>query len=207
MESSETSDAVESRQPRSDAVRGLRRTVWAMTVILGVSLSVNLLLAYKIGRNGRPASQRAPALTAGVAVSPIQAQTLDGQRATISYNDSAQPVVLYVFTPQCSWCIRNLANLKTLTSQKGDSYKFIGISLTDKDLKQYIAEKEFSMPVFINPAKEATQQYGFGGTPQTIVISPDGKVLQNWMGAYADKQQVEVEKFFGIKLPGLDPQK
>ena len=207
--SNEIIDSVEARpHPDSDMVQGMRRIVWAMTAILAVSLGVNLWLAYKLGQTGRPvASQKPAALKAGAAVSPIQVQSLGGQPATISYNDSAQPVVLYVFTPQCSWCIRNLDNLKALTSQKGGSYKFIGISLTDKDLKQYLAEKEFSMPVFMNPAKEAMQQYGLGPTPQTIVISPDGKVLQNWMGAYAGKQQGEVEKFFGITLPGLAPQK
>jgi hypothetical protein len=57
----------------------------------------------------------------------------------------------------------------------------------------------------MNPTDDVKLKYRLGGTPQTIVISTDGKVLQNWVGAYADKQQMEVEKFFGLTLPGLTP--
>ncbi len=44
---------------------------------------------------------------------------------------------------------------------------------------------------------------GLGPTPQTIVISPQGKVLKSWVGAYHDKTQREVETEFGVLLPGL----
>ena len=58
----------------------------------------------------------------------------------------SQPLVIYVFTPQCLWCSK------------------------------------------------------------TIVVSPDGKVLQNWVGAYTEVRQSEVEKFFEVSLPGLTPE-
>jgi peroxiredoxin len=178
--------------------------IWAMTAILGVSLAVNLLLAYRI-RQGNPssASVKVAPLPVGTAVSPIKAQSLDGGEVTISYKDSSQPLVIYVFTPQCAWCVRNLVNLKAILTQKRDSYRFIALSLTDKDLKQYVAEQQIDVPVFINPGDEARKQYGLGGTPQTIIVSPDGKVLQNWVGAYTGARQAEVERFFGVSLPGL----
>ena len=84
-----------------------------------------------------------------------------------------------------------------------DSYRFIALSLTDKDLKKYIADKQIDIPVFAKPTEEARQQYRLGSTPQTIVISPEGKVMENWLGAYNGAGQVEIEKFFGVNLPGL----
>src|SRR5689334_11644677 len=86
--------------------RTLRRVIWAMTIILGVSLAVNVLLAYKIRQaNQSSAALKAPRLSAGTAVLPINAQSLDGGEAAISAKDSSQPLVLYVFTPQCIWCL------------------------------------------------------------------------------------------------------
>jgi hypothetical protein len=35
------------------------------------------------------------------------------------------------------------------------------------------------------------------------VISPEGKVLQDWAGAYVGDQKSEVEAFFHVSLPGL----
>jgi peroxiredoxin len=177
-----------------------------MTLILAVSLAVNLLLAYKIrkGSHSTAAAEFAPLLI-GTAVSPLKAHSLDGREATISYKNGQQPLVIYVFTPQCPWCRRNLANLKTVLARNHDSYRFIALSLTDKDLEQYIADKQkqIDIPIFANPAEESRQEYRLGSTPQTIVVSPDGRVLQNWVGAYTGAGQIEIEKFFGVNLPGL----
>jgi peroxiredoxin len=187
-------------------VRALRRAIWALTIMLGVSLVTNLLLAYKIKRLNESLEALTappPALQIGVTVAPIKAHGLDGQPAVISYAGGAQPIVLYVFTPQCSWCARNLANLKTLLAQKQGAYRFVGLSLTDKDLNEYVAKNQLSCPVYFNPAEEALREYKLGSTPQTIVISSEGKVLKNWVGAYTGEQQMEVEQFFGISLPGI----
>jgi hypothetical protein len=35
------------------------------------------------------------------------------------------------------------------------------------------------------------------------VISTEGKVLQNWDGAYVGNQKSQVETFFHVSLPGL----
>jgi peroxiredoxin len=177
-----------------------------MAIMLGVSLVVNLLLAYRV----KTLSDKIEALTAppptvevGATVSPIKAHSLDGQTAVISYSDGEQPVVLYVFTPQCQWCARNLANLKTLLAQKQGAYRFVALSLTDKDINDYAAKTQLGCPVYFNPAEESLREYKLGSTPQTIVVSREGKVLKNWVGAYAGPQQTEVEQFFGITLPGM----
>jgi len=44
-------------------------------------------------------------------------------------------------------------------------------------------------------------------TPQTIVVSPEGQVVENWTGAYTEEQQKQVEQYFGITLPGLKAEK
>jgi hypothetical protein len=47
------------------------------------------------------------------------------------------------------------------------------------------------------------KNYKLGSTPQTIVISPEAKVLQDWIGAYVGDQKSQVEAFFHVSLPGL----
>lgn len=178
-----------------------------MTVILGLSLALNLAQALRIHELNR-SKQAAPDLNliqVGTTVSPAKVRDPEGRQALISYDDVKQPVVLYVFTPQCPWCSRNLDNLRALVSQKRDSYRFIGLSLTDEGLTEYLARNKLDLSVYVTPAEGTRQEYKLGNTPQTIVISPGGKVAQNWVGAYAGPKQAEVEKFFGVKLPGLAP--
>lgn len=173
--------------------------------MLAVSLAVNLLLAYKVRTLSDSLSELTapPAVPVGTTVSPIKAHGLDGQTHVISYGDGDRPVVLYVFTPQCPWCARNLANLRTLLAREGGNYRFVGLSLTDKDVRDYAAQNQLDLPVYFNPSDEAAREYKLGSTPQTIVISREGKVLKNWLGAYTGPQQAEVEEFFGVSLPGI----
>jgi len=178
--------------------------IWAMTVILGISLAVNLFLAYRIrkGDQASPVIRPAP-LAEGAVVSPIKAHNLDGGEVTISSQDNSNPLVVYVFTPQCSWCGRNLSNLKKILAEKHGAFRFVGVSLTDKELERYLSEKQLDLLVVMNPTAQTRNEYRLGSTPQTIVISPNGRILKNWVGAYSGTTQKEIEEYFGVRLPGL----
>lgn len=194
--STQSSDAKQS---------GSRFHVVALMVMLVVSVALNVMLALKIREltSMQSALRAEHGLEVGTAVPPITARRLDGQSETITYADSARPTVLYVFTPQCIWCARNLDNLKTLVDQKGKDYRFIGISLSREGLEKYVADYQLTFPIYTDIPKEAGEAYKMGGTPQTVVISSQGKVLQSWAGAYAGDQKSQVEKYFNITLPGI----
>ena len=184
----------------------LQRVIWAMTVILSISLATNLWLAVKnkrLSESAAAATAPRPRLQVGATVSPFSGTDVDGRRQSVSYEQNDLPVVLYIFTPECIWCARNLDNLKRLVSQKHEAYRFVGLSLSNEKLKDYVAENKFEFPIYSALPENVIREYKLGPTPQTIVISPQGRVLQNWTGAYVDSQQAEVERFFGIQLPGL----
>jgi peroxiredoxin len=175
--------------------------------MLVASVALNVMLALKIRElTGMQNALRAEhELEAGTVVPSITARRLDGKSETITYADSTRPTVLYVFTPQCVWCARNLDNLKTLVDRKGGDYRFIGISLSKEGLEKYVADHQLTFPIYTDIPKEAGEAYKMGGTPQTVIISPQGKVLQSWPGAYAGDQKSQVEKYFDITLPGIQP--
>jgi hypothetical protein len=52
-----------------------------------------------------------------------------------------------------------------------------------------------------------TSAYKSSGTPETIIISPEGRVVRAWPGAYTGQFQHEVENFFNVSLPGLNEHK
>jgi hypothetical protein len=130
---------------------------------------------------------------------------LDGQPEVISYHETNQATVLYVFTPTCIWCARNLNNLKTLLANDSDHYRFSALSLSEEGVPHYVAKNALGIPVYSGLSPEMLKTYKLGSTPQTIVISPEGRVLQNWVGAYESSQKTQVETFFHTTLPGLIP--
>ena len=181
------------------------RILTLITVALVVSVSLNVVLAHRVRTFTHAHLERIAEglLRVGTSVPAITAKRLDGQEETISYGRVNQATVLYIFTPPCAWCARNMDNVKTLISKESRHYRFIGLSLSDTGLTEYVAKNELMLPIYSGLPEETKRAYKLSGTPQTIVISPEGRVLQNWMGAYVGDQQKQVEAFFHVSLPGL----
>jgi hypothetical protein len=184
---------------------GVSGFVSLLCVLAAASASLNVVLGYRLGRLTRVQSTRSAdrLLRVGAIVPPIAVKRLGGEQEVISYADVGHPTVLYIFTPPCPWCARNLDNLKTLVDKKSSEYRIIGLSMTDQGLADYVLKNQLKLPVYSGLPTQAKDAYNLSRTPQTIVVSPEGRVLQNWTGAYAGDQKSQVEAFFHVTLPGL----
>jgi hypothetical protein len=109
--------------------------------------------------------------------------------------------VVYVFSPNCKWCNRNLENIKALAETVKEKFQFIGLSVTDRGLQEYVSRGGMGFPIYIMlPSKDGDLNRG---TPRTLVVSREGKVVTTWFGAYGGDLRKKVEQFFQLSLPGL----
>ena len=84
-----------------------------LTAMLVASVTINIGLAHKLRRfNQLLGIGSDSALKSGSALAPFDAIDLKGQTHTVAYSQASKPTVLYVFTPTCSWCLRNMDNFK-----------------------------------------------------------------------------------------------
>lgn len=176
-------------------------------VILVASALLNVGLAYKIHRQQNEmlhlGNAGSHANILGATITHLNAKTLDGKPATITFTKNALPTILYVFRPTCGWCERNLPNLRAMeVSAPKRHFRLIGVSLDSKSLKQYVKSKHFSFPVYSDVAPSERVRLDMGGTPQTIMISNEA-VVRDWEGAYTPNLQKEIEATLGITLPGI----
>lgn len=181
-----------------------RRADIFLLVILAISLALNVVLGWKVQSLSTyiESKSRPNKVIEGVNISAIAAVGIDEEKKTIACAIGDKPTVLYVFSPTCIWCDRNLNNVKALKSKVEQSHRFIGISLSSDGLSEYANLHQLDFPIYKQPSQETIKQLGLGSTPQTIVISPQGKVLKSWVGAYGSSKP-EVESYFGLKLPGV----
>ena len=142
----------------------------------------------------RPPGDEAPELAA---------KRLDGSPVVIDPKASKLPTVIYVFSPRCSWCDRNLENVKALARASTGHFAFVGLALRSTDLQNYLAESDLGFEVFMEPTWRTLVDYGLGATPTTIIVTPRGRIQAVWQGAYIDRTAREIEAFFDIRLPGL----
>ncbi|HET6975590.1 MAG TPA: TlpA disulfide reductase family protein [Pyrinomonadaceae bacterium] len=185
--------------PQSSRVPSNRPDVFVL-LLLVASLCLNVYLGLKVKQGAVP--QSTAKLAPGMKIDPVYALGADGKPLTISYDATNKPTVLYVITPSCIWCKRNQANIDKLVEAKANDFRFIGLSLAEDGLKEYVDEHRLKFPVYAGVTNETVQSLGLGSTPQTIVVSSEGKILKVWWGAYLENKQPEVEAFFGIQLPG-----
>lgn len=143
-------------------------------------------------------------LRPGEAVLPIDARALDGRLARIDPKGALMPTVLYVWDPNCGWCLRNQASVLALARQTRGRYQLILVSLSRLKPAESSWLEEYAGLVYHAPTEATKRAYSLGGVPQTIVISQAGTVQKLWRGAYVEEVRREVENYFGIRLPGIE---
>jgi peroxiredoxin len=190
----------------SKASSEARVTSFVILVVLVVcSLGVNLLLTRKVSRLKAyiPLMKSEGQLVKGDRVPSFTAKDPQGQPAVLDYGGTNLPTVVFVITPTCGWCTKNMENIKTLAEKAGNRYRFVAFSLSPDKLADYVAKHHLQIPVYTDLPLVPIRNYKLGGTPETFVVSPEGEVLKVWSGAFADELQDDVESYFGVTLPGL----
>jgi len=181
-----------------------------MATLLVCSLGINLLLARRVvSLKLLVGTMKSEAqLAAGDKVAGITARDAQGNIAVLDYRSTSVPTVLFVISPTCGWCTKNIMNMRALTEQAGDRYRFVGLSLSSDKLGEYVAKNKLPFTVYADLPYAPLRDYKLGGTPQTIVVSPNGEIIKVWSGAFAGNLQKDVEAFFDVNLPGvMDPEK
>lgn len=173
--------------------------------LLICSIAVNVLLARKIDnlRYTITSLKEEGNLQPGETVPTLSAKGLDGTDISFTYENSQLPSIIYVLGPGCSWCEKNQKNAEVLANKVVNKYRFIAISLNSNGLKEYVNSHQIPFAVYTDLPQDIKSKYKFGGTPQTVVVSSEGRVLKNWRGAYTDDLKTEIESFFSISLPGI----
>lgn len=184
---------------------GRKRGHWTLVCLLVAAAFLNFALGKQVKtlREQIMYIKSERHLSEGDNVPNIVGRDVNGAPAEINIKERHMKTILYVFRPDCQWCERNLGNLQELVLHLPNGYRLIGLSLSNEGLAKYVQEKRLSFPIHTELAFDVTAAYKLGATPQTIIISEDGKVLKQWRGAYVENTRQEVERYFGIQLPGL----
>jgi hypothetical protein len=164
--------------------------------LLVISVLLNLYFAREVRRYRQGVST-----ALGRVVGPLNALSVDGQELAITYHAS-RPTILYFFSPSCQWCERNWENVRALQAATRTTHRFVGISAT-KDISSFLTDRRLTFEVVTTPSRGSLLDYHLGGTPQTIVVGTDARILQVWRGAYVGSTAQAVEHYFRTKLPGV----
>lgn len=175
--------------------------------LLVLSTILNVFLAIEVtnlrSKNTILSQSEEHQLLLGRNVPNLEIKDLEGKEVEVDFSKISSPSIVYLFSPDCIWCNRNLRNIRHLYENVKDKYNFIGLSISKDSASQYVKDTEIEFPVFTEPSESNRVEYYFRSTPATYVISNEGKIIKYWSGAYAQKNTESIEAYFNIKLPGL----
>jgi len=128
-------------------------------------------------------------LQEGMRVPTLAGQTYRGDRLAVEYGRDRPKTVLLVYSPTCPVCEENWPNWSPLIKAAEHSRtRIIAVDLTGKSRADFLAAHGLNnVPVIASPSPEAILAYRFRYTPETIVISPEGKVERAWIGVLQDE--------------------
>jgi hypothetical protein len=181
-----------------------RRNVgsYALCTLLCVSATMNLLQSERLraarGREERPAI--------GTRVPSIDLIASDATSTHIDYPRGGLPTIFYYFSASCSWCERNWESVRTLADGTRGRYRVVALTTNGEDVRRTRASG-LPLPTFWGLSEQQRAAYQFRGTPHTLLVSADGRVVRSWSGAYARDVKTDLERYFQVSLPELPAQR
>lgn len=182
-------------------------------IILAISVLANLVLSHAVHRDRAELTRLREAIVSlkeearlkhGQALPTLKGQDLDGKPWQVDYSSDDRPTLIYVYSSDCGWCTRNFKNIRALAGEISATHRVVGLSLSPTPLKERRRQvAALGFPVLFDLAPHNLTSYRLGGTPETLIVGADGRLLEVWVGAYGEGVATEIERYFQVKLPGL----
>jgi hypothetical protein len=182
-----------------------RRTAMLLITLGLILVGVNLLLilqnkqmkAFAAKRDRLLGLQQESVLPA------LSGNDIHGDRISIDYGQDPRKTLLLVMSPTCSACDENMANWEEIVAKiDRNSYRVVVTSLTSSGLAEHLSPYSLpGVPVLAELDANSKREYGLALTPQTALISPEGRVENVWTGVLHTREMREVGAALNLMIP------
>jgi hypothetical protein len=166
-------------------------------LIIAIATNVGIALTLKARLD---ALKPEPAVAPGTLITEITGKNAAGEEQTIQLTGN-RPVLLYVSRQGCGWCERNQRNVHAIGLQASARFRILELSPEGPGPSGSKAVGVTRLSV----TEDVLRRIGARGTPYTVLLSPEGKVLQSWVGAFGAATGPSVARTLQVELPGLIP--
>lgn len=111
-------------------------------------------------------------------------KNLDGQEMTLA-SFKGKYMVLDFWGTWCGWCIKGIPDMKKYYAKYKDRMEIVGVCCGDTEEKWRAGVAEHELPwtnLFNGDGTEITNVYAISGYPTKVLIDPEGKIVDVFVG-------------------------
>lgn len=140
----------------------------------------------------------------GAVVESITGFDLRGRAVSIPFGQKSKQTLLFAFSPKCSHCAKNWptwANI--ISSLPKDSVRVVLLNVSPYRVDQgYLVNHGVSaLPLLAAVAPKFLADFGFGATPQTVLVGQGGLIEKVWTGELGDNDADDIKRALGRSCP------
>lgn len=117
-----------------------------------------------------------------------------------------KPVVINFWATWCGYCVKEMPSFEKAAAEFGDEVVFMMINVTDgyqetkESAMEFIAEKEYSFPVYFDTELSAANAYGAYSLPATAFVKSNGEIMTGQIGMMSEEKLYSyIEKLLGAE--------
>ncbi len=177
--------------------RGIRLVGYATLIALSVVVLALARQNRDFLQQIRHLRAESKVLSAGSVVPAFRAVTLDGDSITVGDVASGDLQLLLILHSKCPYCLRTLPAWKAIARQVQQSESLqvsvIGISLDSvaDSARRYADVHDLEFPIVQFPNSRMAGVYRALGTPITVVLGEEGRVVYGRAGELSDSAAVD----------------
>jgi len=164
-------------------------------------LAANIALIRQNSQLKARMAQPAPQMEAahGAQMPDLKGFDLAGGRLEVAYGKDPRKVLVLVYSPTCPFCEQNWPKWETMiASLDRSAVRPVAVDVTSTSNPAFVQQHQLaSLPVFQKVDPQATVNYRFQLTPQTILVDSAGKVEKVWTGVLNDSALAELKQRLG----------
>jgi hypothetical protein len=180
---------------------------FAIAVCCLLLLAANIALIHQNSQLKARLAAPPPQLEAaqGAQMPDLRGFDLAGKPLEILYGKDPRKVLVLVYSPTCAFCKQNWPKWQAMiTSLDPSAVRTVAVDVTSSSSEIFIQQHQLAgLPVFQKVDPQATVDYRFQLTPQTILVDPTGKVEKVWTGVLNDSTLSEIKRLSGASKTAL----
>lgn len=135
----------------------------------------------------------------GAQMPELRGFDLTGKPVEVLYGKDPRKVLVLVYSPTCPFCDQNWPRWQAMIPSLDRSVvRTVAVDVTSSSTEVFLQQHQLvGFPVLQKVDPQATMNYRFQLTPQTILVDSTGKIEKVWTGVLNDSALAEIKQLSG----------